>query len=172
MVFDPIAILQAAGALAKAFIPTLSVLAFVLGLVLIGRAGLLMVYGREGRGVHDDVPMGSVVTHLLIGAAFVQFARTVKNNLEVLGGAGSEVRTALAYVQASASGSQVVALGIATAMAWLGAIGIAAVFRGLLLWKSGGDGSNRGGGGEVFWRGLWHIVGGGVCINIGMGNIA
>lgn len=170
--FDPIALLSSAAAIAKAFIPVLSILAFVFGLVLIGRAGMLMVYGREGRGVHDDVPLGSVVTHLLVGACLIQFARSVKNTLELLGGAGTEVRSALAYVQSSAAGSQVVQLGIAAAMAWVAALGLVAVFRGLLLWKSAGDGSNRGGGdGDLFWRGLWHILGGGVCVNIGMTNI-
>ena len=131
-----------------------------------GRGGYLLAFGDPNRG-RDEVPFGAVATNLFIGAALITFARSVSNTQELLGGAGTGVRGAVAYV-APAAGGSIWTRALAAAFMWVSAVGACAVFKGLLLWHELGGGGNRGGGGDLFWKGLWHILGGGLAINMGL----
>ena len=166
MDFDPTAMLTEFRAMAAAVFPMLLALGLGVGFFLIGRGGYLMAFGDPQRG-RDEVPFGAVVANLFIGAALITFARTVSNTQEVLGGAGTGVRAAVAYVAPSA-GTSIWGLALAAAFMWVSAVGACAVFKGLLLWHELGSGGNRGGGGDQFWKGLWHILGGGLAINMGL----
>lgn len=168
MSFDPTALLNSLAQIGVLVVPLLVVLGVLGGLALFGRAGYLMVMGRGGGGPHD-VPFADVGISMLIGACLIQFSRSVNSTRELLGGAGSEVRAAMTYMATGGGGSAFATLALNTALLWVGAIGAVGVFRGLLLWWEMGSGNNRGGGGESFWRGLWHILGGGLCVNIGLG---
>lgn len=168
---DPTAMLTAFQQVGRMVLPTLAVLAFLAGTFFVGRAGWLMVTGRDGRGPQDDVPIGGVVANILAGGALVAFARTMTNMRDTLGGAGTEVRAGLAYMASSAGNAPIITLAVAVAATWIAALGGVAIFRGVLLWRSMGQGDNRGGDGDLFWRGLWHLLAGGLCLNIGLGNV-
>ena len=167
---EPAALIQGLGAIAVSAAPAVGVLMFVVGMIFVGRAGYLMWRGGEGRGIHDDVPLGAVLANLLAGAALMQLNATISNTRETLGGAGADVRAAMQYM-ASGPGdaTPVYQVALGAAFAWLALIGICAVVRGLLMWRELSAGGNRAGGDNMAWGGLWHIVGGGICINIGMG---
>jgi hypothetical protein len=167
---DPSALIQGLGAIAVAAAPAIGVLLFVVGMFFVARSGYLMWRGREGRGVHDDVPFGAVVANLFAGAALMQLNKTISNTRETLGGAGGEVRAAMQYMASGAgSAAPIYQMALGAAFAWLALIGICAVVRGLLMWRELAAGGNRGGGDNMAWGGFWHIVGGGICVNIGMG---
>lgn len=163
--FDLTAMLNEMAAVASAIQPLLVAVGVTAGLILIGQAGLLMVKGRNGS--QDDVPFGAVAGKLFIAACLMSFSRSISNTLELLGGAGSEVRSAVAYVTPAGGGTEVWSLALNVAFLWVAAIGAVGAFRGFLLWHEMANGENRNGGGDLFWRGLWHIVGGGVAINMG-----
>lgn len=170
MQFDPARLLQELGDFARSSASAVGVLLFTLGLFFISRGGYLMWRGREGRGAHDDVPIAAVLANLGSGAALLQLNATVSNTRRTLGGFGSEVRTAMQYVAINpAGGSQVYQLALATALSWVALIGICAIVRGLLKWRELAAGANRGAGEDLAWSGLWHVLGGGVCVNVGLG---
>lgn len=56
-----------------------------------------------------------------------------------------------------------------TCLVWVATIGCIGMFRGFLLWNKAGAGDSAMGqsSGDYFWRGLWHIIGGAIAINIG-----
>jgi len=165
---DPTALLSGLGAIARSAAPAIGVLRFMVGMFFVGRSGYLMWNGREGRGVHDDVPIGAVLANLMVGAALIQLNQTIANTRSTLGGAGSEVRSTMLYMaNSSGQGSAIYQLALTTAFAWLALLGIVAVVRGLLMWRELAAGTNRGGGDNLAWAGFWHVVGGGICINIG-----
>lgn len=167
---DVVPLLNELAALARAAVPAIAMLLFMLGMFFVARAGYLMWMGRDGRGVQDDVPLGAVLGNLLVGAALIQLNRTIANTRETLGGFGTEIRSAMAYM-AEGAGQQaaVYKVALTTAFAWLALIGVCAVVRGLLMWRDLAVGANRGGGDNLAWAGMWHIVGGGILINIGFG---
>lgn len=165
---DPSAMLGQLGAVAQAAIPAVGVVMFTVGMWFVARAGHLMWMGREGRGQHDDVPIGSVLGNLFVGGALIQLNKTVTNTRGTLGGAGSDVRSAM-QLMASNSGSDIYNLAMATALIWLALIGVVAIVRGLLLWREVAAGANRGGGNNDVWGGAWHIIGGGILVNVGLG---
>jgi hypothetical protein len=167
---DVVPLLEKLGALAQAAAPAIGVLLFMVGMCFVARSGYIMWMGREGRGVNDDVPMGAVLGNLFVGAALIQLNKTVSNTREALGGAGSDVRSAMQYMASGAGDAAAVyKIAMGTAFAWLALIGICAIVRGLLMWRELAAGGNRGGGDNLTWAGLWHIVGGGICVNIGIG---
>lgn len=167
---DVLPLLNELAAFARAAVPAIAAVLFVLGMFFIARAGHLMWMGRDGRGVQDDVPMGAVLANLLVGAALMQLNRTVSNTRETLGGFGTEIRSAMTYMAAGAGQhSAVYKAALTTAFAWLALLGICAVVRGLLMWRELAAGTNRGGGDNLAWGGFWHVVGGGILVNIGFG---
>lgn len=166
--FDPTAALNALSAVAVAMGPLLTVVSGLMGTFLIIRAGFLMVNGREGRGVHDDVPVGQVLTYALIGGCLVQFARTLANTRELLAGAGSEMRNVMAYVVGQAAPSPLYTAALQAAFLWVGVLGIIAVLRGFYIWRGLASGNNASAQNDPFFSGLWHILGGGICVNVGL----
>jgi hypothetical protein len=167
---DVVPLLNELAALARAAVPAVAAVLFMVGAFFIARAGHLMWMGRDGRGAQDDVPIGAVLGNLLVGAALMQLNRTISNTRDTLGGFGTEIRSAMAYM-ADGAGQQaaIYKLALATAFAWLALLGICAVVRGLLMWRELAAGANRGGGDNLAWAGMWHILGGGILINIGFG---
>lgn len=163
--FDPVVLLTEMAAVASLVQPLLVALGVTVGLFFVGQAGMLMVKGRDGNG--DDVPVVPIVGKLFIAACLISFSRSVGNTLDLLGGAGSEVRAAVAYVAPTNGGGDIWSIALNAAFLWVAAIGAVGVFRGFLLWQDMANGENRNGGGDLFWRGLWHILGGGVAINMG-----
>jgi len=165
MKIDLVAIFGYLNDFAAVLIPLFSVFGVLAGLVLFGSAAKALVWNRRG-GMQEEVPLASVGVQMFIGACLFQFGTSIDwTRSGMLGGAGSGTRAAMALVTPGSSSTWNLLLD--TSFLWLAAIGVAGMFRGFLLWNKAGSGDNQGGSGDFFWRGLWHILGGAICINIG-----
>jgi hypothetical protein len=155
-------------ALARVIIPLFAVLGVLSGLAIIASAARMLLVGGSGRfgSGQEDPSLMAVAIKLFIGACLIQFSTSIGWTRDVLAGAGTEVREAMAYV-VPAGGNGVWTQVLAACLLWVATIGVAAMYRGFLLWNKAGSGENQGGDGDYFMRGLWHILAGGVCINIG-----
>lgn len=153
----------------RAFMPFLGIAGALTGLYLIGSAGVTMFKaGANPQGHQGDAPVGQVVlVKSIIGALFLQFSRSVEMTRELMGGAGVGVREGLAYAVPAQAGGGFWGAVMAAGFLWLSVIGTIAIFRGFLLWVKAGSGENSRGGGDDTWAGFWHIVAGGIAINIG-----
>lgn len=167
MNIDVAAVFGALNSLATVVIPLFALLGVLTGVVMIGQAGKLLVWGRPGGG-SESPPLGAVAVKLLIAACLMQLGTSIdwtRNGL--MAGAGSGTRDAMTLV--TATPAPIWTLIVSTGLLWLAAIGVAGVYRGFLLFAKAGSGDSQGGqGGDFFWRGLWHILGGAICINIGI----
>lgn len=161
---------QAFIAFAQEVLPLLAVAGALVGLYLIGSAGFEMwAAGADGRSMRrsSEAPVMQVVAvKSVIGALLLTFGRTVDMTRELTGGAGAGMRQSLAYAVTSSSASGFWGLVLQAAFLWLAVIGTIAVFRGFLLWVRAGSGEG-GKGSDLQWAGFWHIVAGGIAINLG-----
>jgi hypothetical protein len=154
-------------AISQAFWPLLAALGDVYGLILIGQAGKLLIDAGGPNSHHESVPYGAIGTKALIAAFLLSFTQSV--NLfsnDLMGGAGSNARSVLSYYAPTSSGGGVWALAINVCFIWVGVMGACAIFRGLHKWHSAGSGKSQSTG-DDFWAGLWHIVFGGIAVNMG-----
>lgn len=144
----------------------LTAIAGLSGLILFAIAGRALV--KPGRG-HDDGPnLPAIAVNLFIGASLLQIARSIDDTRNgLLAGTGREVREMMAYALPAGTGGNMWTLLMSTCLVWIATIGAIGMFRGFLLWNKAGSGEAQGGSGDYFWRGLWHIIGGAICINIG-----
>lgn len=166
---DLMALFRAFNEVAAVLLPLFSAAGVLMGLYLIASAAVLMVKGDRSSGA-DMVPIGKIAIRSLIGAMFLQFAVSVDWALEMTGGVGSGARSYLmSAAPASGTGSAFWAALVGAGMLWVAVVGVAGIFKGLLLWSKAGDGDQVGAGGQqdYGWRGLWHVLGGAVCVNIG-----
>jgi hypothetical protein len=143
--------------------PVLIALGACLGLFFVFRAGVILATGSKN--AQQDMPWGKLVTNLVIAAFLLSFTRTLAIVDETLAGAGEDWRSALGGAAPSGGGAW--GIFMQAALAWVAFLGMSAVFRGFLLWHKLGSGDNQNGGDDLFWRGLWHILFGGIAINIG-----
>ena len=145
----------------------LSAVSALAGLILFAVAGRTLLKG--GRGPDEGPHLGAVGIHLFVGAALLQIAKSIEDTrIGLLAGAGSEVRTMMTTVVPAGSGGPFWILLMSTCLVWIATIGAIGMFRGFLLWNKAGSGDQQGGNsGDFFWRGLWHIIFGAICINIG-----
>lgn len=152
---------------AIAFIPVIAgPIAVFAGMVLIGSAVKMMAFAEEesrssGRGVWTKVGM-----RMLIGGGLLQLSSTMQGVSELLLGKPIEsYRGVMAYAgAANVPGPWAAVLEVC--MLWVVLLGWVAAFRGLIQWNTAASGGGGQGAGDYFWKGLWHIVGGGVAINL------
>lgn len=170
MNMDP-AVVQGFIDLAQEMLPLLGMLGALIGLYLIGSAGVSMFKAAgDGRSMQSgsEAPVGQVVVvRCLIGSLLLTFNRTVENTVALTGGAGAGVRETLAYSAGQGAGGGFWALVLQAAFLWLAVVGVIAIFRGLHLWVKAGSGQSSGGGSDDVWAGVWHILAGGIAINLG-----
>lgn len=153
----------------EAFIPVVSVLAFAAGVFLLGNTMLHVVNANRGQGAlsHADggVKTGSVLMRMGISACLISFGMYMSKTIETLFGEEVSYRNAMAYAPvAQMSGNAYWKLAWSVCVVWVVLIGVVGMFRGLLLWNSAS--TENQGTGDLFWRGLWHIVGGAAAVNI------
>lgn len=156
--------------LATEMLPLMGAGGAIIGLYLIGSAGAAMLKASsDGRSSASDAPIAQVVAvKCLIGAMLLTFHRTVSDTVSLVGGAGSGVRSTLAYVGGARGGGDAFwGLVLKAAFLWLAVVGVIAIFRGLLLWVKAGSGQSSGGGSDDAWSGFWHVLAGGIAINLG-----
>lgn len=160
-------------AFASSFIPVIAGYASVLaGFVIIGSAISNFTKLGDGnyRGTESGVTWGSVGLRLLIGGMLLQLSTSMQGVSEMLFGLPiQDYRGVLAYANArSAGGPGPWAQVMEVALLWVVLLGWVAAFRGFLQWNTAASGGGGSGGsaGDYFWKGLWHIIGGGVAINL------
>ncbi len=168
---DTTAFLQNMKDFAEAFIPVVSVIAFVSGVYLFGATILHVVNAHRGQGPlsHPDggVRVGPVLIRMGIAACLFSFGMYMSKTIETIFESQVSYRTAMAYAPvAQMSGNAYWQLAWGVCVVWVVLIGVCGMFRGLLLWNS--STSENQGSGDLFWRGLWHIVGGAAAVNIGI----
>lgn len=158
---DPSAILSEFHAVSQAAYPVLTALGYAVGMYFLVSAGREMFSPTDAR---DSVDKQKVVADLAFGSIFVQIGRIIAEARSLMDD-GGQVRAALAYVMPQ-SGTGFFGLVLTVVMAWVALIGAIGVFRGFLLWRDMASGASRQGGTDLFWRGLWHIIGGGIAMNL------
>lgn len=163
---DLTATLQSLAAFAAQIRGSLSVFAVLAGIVMFASAARALL---KTQGYDQGPNLLGVGVRMFIGAALFQLARSIEDTRTgLLAGAGQEVRVMMGTVMPAGAGGGFWQLLLSTCLVWIATIGCIGMFRGFLLWNKAGAGDSQGGqGGDFFWRGLWHIVGGAIAINIG-----
>lgn len=162
------AILAGARALAEAFVPfLLTSLATLAGLILIFQAIYnLFAKGSDRRG-GQEMSYGGIAVRLLVGGLMLRLGPSI-NDLSQLA-IGTEIQPisgVLAYAPIPPdAGAWLQVLEVC--LLWVVMLGWAGAFRGLLLWNKAASGGGSGGSaGDLFWQGLWHLVGGALAVNL------
>lgn len=163
MNIDIAAVFAELNSIALALLPLFSLFGIVAGLVLLAKAAKSLVWG--GHNGQQDPEIGAILGRMFMAACLIQFGVSIDWTRDLLAGVGSGTRTAMSVIVTSSSPSwQAILDG---SLLWLAVIGVAGMFRGFLLMDKAVSGDNQQNGGDFFWRGLWHIIGGAICINIG-----
>ncbi len=168
---DISALLTGAQTFANQLIPFLaSALAVVTGLVLIFLAiRNIFQKGADGRAMSggQEIGYGAIALKLLVGGMFLRFGSTVEDTSNLLFGVGIQsYQGVMAYAPLPAQAGlwrQV----FEVCLLWVVMVGWIGAFRGLLLWNGAANGGGSGGSsGDLFWRGLWHLIGGAAAVNL------
>jgi hypothetical protein len=145
----------------------LTAICVLAGLVLIFLA-IRKVYrmGAAGGYSQQQASWGGIAGQLLIGGMLLRMGATMEDVSHLLFGTGvQDIRGVMAYAPLPAQGAfwgQVVEV----CLLWVVMLGWAGAFQGLLLWNKGVSGSDSGQGGDYYWRGFWHILGGAAAVNL------
>ncbi|HWS26694.1 MAG TPA: hypothetical protein VN259_09020 [Xanthomonadales bacterium] len=168
---DISALLAGAQAFAENLIPFLvGAAAVVVGLVVIFSA-IRNVYqmGATGRASAsgNEVGYGGVAMKLLVGGLLLRFAATLQDTSQLLFGVAIQSHHGvLAYAPLPAQAGMWRQV-LEVVLLWVVMIGWVGAFRGLMLWNSAANGGGSGGSsGDLFWRGLWHLIGGATAVNL------
>ena len=166
---ETMAILASMKSFAEIITPSIGIFAFVAGLFILGSTFSQMVNAHRGQGplAHGDggVKIGPVLVRSIIAACLMSFSFYASNTIGTLFGGQVSPERALAYAPVARMESAQWTLAWGVVIVWIVMLGAVGMFRGLLLWNSAATESQ--GGGDLFWRGLWHIVGGAAAVNIG-----
>ena len=124
----------------------------------------IVLKGKSGGGYGQEKSWGSIVSQLIVASCLVTLANKLDNMIATTGGT-EQLRTALSYAQGTAGGGGG-PLGFvwAAVSAWVVLVGTAGFMRGFLLFNKASQGQQDSG--DAFWRGLWHVVGGAICVNV------
>jgi len=154
---------------ATSFIPFLLTAASVIaGLWLIFAAiSALFKKSSDSRGASQEMSYGGIAGRFLVGGLMLRFGATVEDLSVLITGAGiQDIGGVMAYApmpQGAGPWQQV----IEVCLLWVVMLGWAGAFRGLLLWNKAASGGGSGGSaGDLMWQGLWHLVGGALCVNM------
>ncbi len=164
MSFDITSIIASANAIGSASMTLLVPLSALLGVWLIGTGLKKLVADPYQRG---EVDLQAVAVRILIGGVLVQFGTSMNWTRSLLGGAGGEVRSAVMLAVGGSASTSIVAQIFSASLLWVAAIGAYGMLKGFYMWGQAGGGESQAGGKDLFWGGLWHILGGGLAINIG-----
>lgn len=166
--FNIEAVLSASKSFANSFIPLLLTgLAVIAGLVILYFAIRDLYRKGEGRHAGQEVGYGAIALKFLVGGMLLRFGAFMQDISFTLFGAEIQGSTGvLAYMPIGVQAGfwkQV----LEVCLLWIVMLGWAGAFRGLLLWNSAANGGQSGGSsGDLFWRGLWHLIGGAVAVNL------
>lgn len=142
-------------------------IAMFVGLALIYMA-LQRIYRGQQPGTSEErsFTWGGVAAQLLIGGLVLRLGPTMSDMSQLLFGSDvQDIRGVMAYAPLPAQAGMWRQV-LEVCLLWVVLLGWAGFFRGLLLWNKGVSGADSGNGGDYFWRGTWHLVGGAVAVNL------
>jgi hypothetical protein len=157
-------------ALANQFIPfLLTAVSVAVGLVLMYLA-IKRIYdkasARQSSMGQQESSWGAIAGQLLIGGAMLRFGASMQDiSMLLFGSEIQDVRGVMAYAPLPAQAGfwkQV----LEVCLLWVVMLGWAGAFTGLMLWNKGVSGGNSGQGGDYYWRGFWHLLGGAGAVNL------
>lgn len=117
---------------------------------------------RQGRPT-----FGPIVLNLAVGAIFIKLATFV----DVITGSifGSPDRqpasSVIAYMPPAVQSNQLLTQMVEAGALWVALIGLVAIMRGFVLLNEMSDGNSRGQSNG--WKSFWHILFGGLAMNLG-----
>lgn len=154
--------------MAEQFVPLLvQSVAVAGGLILIFLAiRKLFSKGQSGQS-QQEAGWGAIAGQLLIGGLMLRFGASMTDLSEMLFGSQiQDIRGVMAYAPLGAKAGfwkQVMEV----CLLWVVMLGWAGAFKGLMLWNQAVSGGNSGGqGGDLYWRGFWHLIGGAAAVNL------
>lgn len=163
------ALLTASRAFAESFIPFLVQSVAVLGglYIIFSAVRAMFKKGSERMGGGRDVEWSGIAIKLLVGGMLLRLSSTVTDVSYMLTGAGvQDVRGVLAYAPVAQSAGMWAGV-FEVCLLWVVMLGWAGAARGLFLWNKAADGGGGASdGGDLFWRGFWHLVGGAAAVNL------
>lgn len=148
---------------ASAILPLFSLFGVIAGLYLLGSSAKMLI--TDGRGGQEGPNLSAIGIKVFIAGCLLQFSTSIEWTTDgLLAGTGKGAREAMALIVVNTS--PVWDFILKASFLWLAVFGVAGVFRGFLKWNKAGSGESQHGG-DDFWAGLWHIIGGAILINIG-----
>lgn len=124
----------------------------------------IVAKGKSGGGYGQDKGWGAIAGRLLMASCLVTLANKLDSLIATTGNT-EPLRQALAYAQGAAGGGNgPLAFVWAAISAWVVLVGTAGFMRGFMLFDKASQGQQDSG--DAFWRGLWHVVGGAICVNV------
>lgn len=154
--------------MAVAVLPLFGLFGTIGGVYLVAGAGKSLFTDNKGAGgPNEQGPnLSAVGIKLLIAAILFQFGTSILwTKDDLLAGIGTGARATMALVVVSSSPTWDIILK--TSFIWLQIVGAIGMFKGFLLWNKAGSGNSQGGGGDDVWKGIVHVLGGAILINIG-----
>lgn len=150
----------------EAGLPLLLAISRLTALVLIARVGYRMAYHHPPQ--HVPITLGSVVLVLFLAGLLLSLPTTIEHNVQLFGGPGASYRSALALTPPPGASNWLLVALVQAIGTWVFLIAAVATYRGILLWVQLANGGSAGSGasGDLFWRGLWHIVFSALAINL------
>jgi len=153
----------------QAFVQTFVELLSSVVAVFVGAAFIYSGFKKmvdHAHGLRQGQPtFGPIMINLLIGAVMVRFSFMMDQLIWTIFQEGRESPSAaMSYMpeQIKKSGTMLYML-IEAAVWWIAAIGVVAIFRGLILWNDLAKGN--GGQNSLGWKGFWHLFFGAACVN-------
>jgi hypothetical protein len=135
-------------------------LGFVLGLMALSD----LVAKGKGSGYSQEKGWGAICFRLLIASCLVTLAGKLDMIIATNGDTGA-AKQALAYAQGTTNGGGApLAIIWGAISTWVVFLGTAAFMRGFLLFDKASQGGQDSG--DNAWRGIWHVIGGALCVNI------
>lgn len=136
--------------------------------IILGFYALLAIAkkGQSSSGYGgSESSWGSIAGRLALASCLITLAQKLESIIAT-NGSTEPIRNALSYATGTMNGggNSTLALVWTAISAWVVFLGTAGFMRGFLLFDKASQGGHDSG--DSFWRGLWHVIGGALCVNI------
>jgi hypothetical protein len=114
----------------------------------------------------SDKSWGAIGGRMMLASCLITLAQKLEE-IVATNGSTEPLRNALAYATGTMTGgggNSTLSLVWTAISAWVVFLGTAGFMRGFLLFDKASQGGHDSG--DSFWRGLWHVIGGALCVNI------
>lgn len=134
--------------------------------ILLGLMAALDIVGKGREGSYgSEKGWGAIGFRLLAASCLVTLAQKM-DMVSATNGDVSGMRDVLAYARGATTGngSAIAAIVWPAISTWVVLLGTAGFMRGFLLFDKASQGGQDSG--DTAWRGLWHVVGGALAVNL------